>query len=260
MWYFYLILDLIKLTEFFNQVNFPVLISIIKTSCRFYILTGARSVLNFDLVENCQEYQGYCQALFYPSSHRNIVSALNFVVFRARKTWSLLLSRSIVIIYQFWCFLNICLKHIFAIPVVKSLDSSSTKYFIACVAVADLLVVYTSSLVHTAKIAQAVQGCWKQRWTMFCCSHCSMLSTILFSIIIPDRRLIQAQQCWTILLTTLNNVGSKTLFNAVFNSPGQVVRFWLCIQWGIKAINSGVFALAIFRHFSPFPSRWLQRP
>ena len=30
------------------------------------------------------------------------------------------------------------------------------------------------------------------------------------------------------LLTTLNNVGSKTLFNAVFNRPEQVVRFWLC--------------------------------
>ena len=29
-------------------------------------------------------------------------------------------------------------------------------------------------------------------------------------------------------LTTLNNVDSKTLFNAVFNSPQQVVWFWLC--------------------------------
>ena len=44
----------------------------------------------------------------------------------------------------------------------------------------------------------------------------------------PDRRLIQDQQCWTILLTTLNNVGSKVLFNIVFISPEQVVRFWLC--------------------------------
>ena len=31
------------------------------------------------------------------------------------------------------------------------------------------------------------------------------------------------------LLTTLNNVGSKILFNAVFNSHEQVVRFRLCI-------------------------------
>ena len=74
------------------------------------------------------------------------------------------------------------------------------------------------------------QGCRKQHWTMFCCQHCSMLSTILFSIVTPDRRLIQAQQYWTIWLTTLNNAGSKTLFNAVFNSPEQVVRFLLCMM------------------------------
>ena len=30
------------------------------------------------------------------------------------------------------------------------------------------------------------------------------------------------------IVTTLNNVGSETLFNAVFNSPEQVVRFcWI---------------------------------
>ena len=87
-WYFYLILrtsfamtkntsttynptnetrsssDLMKLTDFFNKSNFFVLFSIIKTSCRFYILAGAGSVLNFDLVKRCQKYQGYCQALF----------------------------------------------------------------------------------------------------------------------------------------------------------------------------------------------------
>ena len=34
-------------------------------------------------------------------------------------------------------------------------------------------------------------------------------------------------QCWTILLTTLNNVGSTTLFKAVFINPEQVVRFLL---------------------------------
>ena len=32
----------------------------------------------------------------------------------------------------------------------------------------------------------------------------------------------------SVLLTTLNNVGSKTLFNAVFIRPEQVVRFLLC--------------------------------
>ena len=84
------------------------------------------------------------------------------------------------------------------------------------------------SAMYTAKISQSVQTCWKQHWTMFCCQHCSMLSTILFSVVTPDRRLIQVQQCWTRLLTTLNNIGSKTLFNAVFNRPEQVVRFCLC--------------------------------
>ena len=33
----------------------------------------------------------------------------------------------------------------------------------------------------------------------------------------------------SVLLTTLNNVGSKTLFNAVFIRPEQVVRFLLCM-------------------------------
>ena len=41
---------------------------------------------------------------------------------------------------------------------------------------------------------------------------------------------------WTIQpkmnnLSTLNNVGSKTLFNAVFIRPEQVVNFWLCIRF-----------------------------
>ena len=63
---------------------------------------------------------------------------------------------------------------------------------------------------------------------MFCCQHCSMLSTILFSIVTPHRRLIQAGSTMlsNIVDKTLNNV--KTLFNAVFNDPKQVVRFLLC--------------------------------
>ena len=38
----------------------------------------------------------------------------------------------------------------------------------------------------------------------------------------------------SVLLTTLNNVCSKTLFNAVFIRPEQVVRFLLCTIWGIQ--------------------------
>ena len=32
------------------------------------------------------------------------------------------------------------------------------------------------------------------------------------------------------MLTTLNNVGSTTLFKAVFINPEQVVRFYACIE------------------------------
>ena len=59
---------------------------------------------------------------------------------------------------------------------------------------------------YTRKNAQSVQGWWKQP---LCCPHCSMLSTILFSIVTPDCGLIQAQQCWTIsrlFLSTLNRL------------------------------------------------------
>ena len=79
-----------------------------------------------------------------------------------------------------------------------------------------------------------------------------MLSTILFSIVTPDCRLTQAQQCCTILLTILNNVGSKTLFNAVFNSPEQVLRFFaviigsntLCIHGKKRTSCSGLMKTA----------------
>ena len=43
------------------------------------------------------------------------------------------------------------------------------------------------------------------------------MSTILFSIVTSDCGLIQAKQCLTILFTTMNNVGSTTLFSTAFN-------------------------------------------
>ena len=86
---------------------------------------------------------------------------------------------------------------------------------------------------YTAKNAQPVQGWWKQPWTTLCCPYCSMFSTLLFSIVEPELARNQVWQCWTILLTTLNNVGSTTLFKAVFIDPEQVVRFYACIlQFG----------------------------
>ena len=48
---------------------------------------------------------------------------------------------------------------------------------------------------------------------------------MLFSAVTPDYGLIQDQHCRTILLTTLNNVTSKTLFNAVFITSEQVIHF-----------------------------------
>ena len=66
----------------------------------------------------------------------------------------------------------------------------------------------------TAKKPTSCSGLLKTHWTMLCCPHCSMLSTILFSIVAPECELTQAQQCWTTLLTILNNVGSQRLFNS----------------------------------------------
>ena len=92
---------------------------------------------------------------------------------------------------------------------------------------------------------------------MFSCQQCSMLSTVLFSVVTPHRRLIQAQLCRTVLLTTLNNVGSKTLFNAVFNNPEQVVRFLLCTLLSGKAIltiwscYANVFVFINREHMQP---------
>ena len=63
---------------------------------------------------------------------------------------------------------------------------------------------------------------------MFWWPYILMLSTSLFSVVTPDRGLIQAQQYCSILLITLKNAGSKTLFSLVFINPEQVVHFWLC--------------------------------
>ena len=47
---------------------------------------------------------------------------------------------------------------------------------------------------------------------MFCRQHCSMLSTIFSSALL---HLVEAQQYGLILLTTIYNMGIKTLFNPV---------------------------------------------
>ena len=52
-----------------------------------------------------------------------------------------------------------------------------------------------------------------------------MLSTILFRIVKPNCRLDSGSKTCSVLLTTLNNVGSTTLFNPVFNNLQQLVIF-----------------------------------
>ena len=59
---------------------------------------------------------------------------------------------------------------------------------------------------------------------MLCCPHCSVLSTILLSIVTPDFGLDSGSTTCSILLTTLN-VGSTTLFNPVLNNLQQLLIF-----------------------------------
>ena len=42
------------------------------------------------------------------------------------------------------------------------------------------------------------------------------------------------------------NVGSKTLFNAVFNSPEQVLRFLLCRAFFLMFINAVIFTINVY--------------
>ena len=64
---------------------------------------------------------------------------------------------------------------------------------------------------------------------MLCCPHCSTLTCQQYfsALLHPITGLIQAQQLvhCSILLTTLNNVGSTTLFIPVFNNFQQLVIF-----------------------------------
>ena len=60
---------------------------------------------------------------------------------------------------------------------------------------------------------------------MLCRPYCSMLSTILFSIVTHNCRLDSGSTTCSVSLTTLNNVGSTTLFNPVFNNLQQLVIF-----------------------------------
>ena len=58
------------------------------------------------------------------------------------------------------------------------------------------------------------------------------MKTALNNVVLPTLFKVvnnTVQRCYTcsVLLTTVNNVGIKTLFNAVFIRPEKVVHFWL---------------------------------
>ncbi len=59
-----------------------------------------------------------------------------------------------------------------------------------------------------------IEQCFTAHIVQCCQQYCSALL-----------HLIQAQQYCSTLLTTMNNVGSKTLFNPVFINPEQVDNF-----------------------------------
>ena len=105
---------------------------------------------------------------------------------------------------------------------------------------------------YTAKSAQPVLAWWKQHWAILCCPHCSSLSTILFNIVTPDCRTIQAHQlvqyCWQ----------SWTMWAAQHCSilfsfrPEQVVRFLLCTVFTavIRHLNLNTLFLKQFGYHS----------
>ena len=58
---------------------------------------------------------------------------------------------------------------------------------------------------------------------MSCCSHCSMLSAISFSIVIPDPLL--AQQYCSILLKTMKNAcGQQNIVQSCYTTGSKFVR------------------------------------
>jgi hypothetical protein len=60
---------------------------------------------------------------------------------------------------------------------------------------------------------QKMNNYWKQDWTMLCCQYCSYSTCQQYCLALLHS--IQTQQYFSMLLTTMNNVGSKTLLNPV---------------------------------------------
>ena len=74
----------------------------------------------------------------------------------------------------------------------------------------------------------SIEQCLAAHIVQDCQKYCSTLLHLILLLII--------------LLTTLNNVGSKRLFNAVFIRPEQVVHFWLCATYQARPALSHMSA------------------
>ena len=103
------------------------------------------------------------------------------------------------------------------------ISSNDTSYFPFFDVILSLQYVQ-SNLLH-GKNDERVQDWWKQNWTMLCFPHCSMLSTILFSIVTPGCGLNNAEQyCrqhWTmqqnILQSCFHQPWNSSSFFAVYS-------------------------------------------
>ena len=71
----------------------------------------------------------------------------------------------------------------------------------------------------------------------------NVVNNIVQALLHPIAGLMQAQPYCSILLTKENNMGSRTLFNAVFINPEQVVHFLLPF---FATFSAAVFRSAVF--------------
>ena len=104
----------------------------------------------------------------------------------------------------------------------------------------DETVVSASALVHSKK-RHVVENRLEQRFAAQIVHSCQQYWTILLH---P----IQAQQYCSILLTSLNNVGSKTLFKPVFNNIVTGWRFLPCTRGSLTAICSCLIIISSQSH------------
>ena len=98
----------------------------------------------------------------------------------------------------------------------------------------------------------------KTEFNNVCSLYCSWLSVILFKIFTPYSS--------STILTNMNNVDKKTLFNSVFNTIGQVENFLLCTCRGVASLkiysryeNFKVLSHVKSLEIDCFHSQWTQK-